>query len=69
MEIVVNQFDSMAEAEIIAEARRRGYTVRDAPAHYEKPGYRIGGSKVVDGPDEWMNAANNRLWQIQTGQS
>lgn len=63
------ELSHMAEMEIIAEARRRGYTVRNAPSHYKNPGYRIGGTKVVDGPDEWMNAANVRLWQIQEGKS
>ena len=57
----INQFDMMTQDEIIAEALRRGYTVRDTPA-----GKRLGGSKIASGPDEWMNAANVRLWQIQT---
>lgn len=49
MEITVNQFDTMTEDEIIAEAHRRGCTT------YKDDG--------------WVCRANNRLWQIQTGQS
>lgn len=63
----LTQFDTMTEQEIIEQARQRGYSVRDAPAHYATPGKRIGGSKVTTGADKWMNAANVRLWESQTG--
>lgn len=59
-----SQIDNMTEAEIIAEAERRGYTIHEA-----KSGLRVGGSKQKSGTDEWMNTANVRLWQLQTGQS
>lgn len=56
------------EESICAEARQRGYAVHNAPTHYDRPGFRIGGTKVTDGSDEWMNAANVRLWQIRRGE-
>jgi hypothetical protein len=59
---------SMTPSQIVAEAMRRGYTVRDAPAHYPVPGLLIGGSKAKRGSDGWMNDANVRLWKIQTQQ-
>lgn len=58
----------MSPAQIIIEARRRGYKVYPAPAHYERIGYRVGGSPAKYGPDLWMNAANVRLRKIQTRQ-
>lgn len=62
----ITQFTIMTESEIVAEAQKRGYTVHDAPSHYANPGKRIGGSKLTAGADEWMNAANNALYEIQT---
>ena len=59
---------NMTPSQIVAEAMRRGYTIREAPAHYPVPGLRIGGSKAKHGPDGWMNDANVRLWEIQTQQ-
>jgi hypothetical protein len=58
----------MSPAEIIIEAKRRGYKVYPAPPHYERIGYRIGGSPAKSGPDLWMNDANVRLWKVQTRQ-
>lgn len=45
----ITQFPTMTESEIVAEAQKRGYTVRDAPSHYANPGKRIGGSKLTAG--------------------
>jgi hypothetical protein len=53
---------------ILREAKRRGLVVRKAPAHYAKPGKRIGGSKRTHGPDKWMNAMNVKLWLWQKGE-
>ena len=64
----ITQFATMTKEEIVAEAQKRGYKIFDAPAHYANPGKRIGGSKLTTGADEWMNAANNALYEIQTGQ-
>jgi len=61
----IAEISTASEDAIIKEAARRGYIIRAAPPHYENPGYRVGESKVIDGPDLWMNAANNRLWEIQ----
>lgn len=60
----ITQFDSLTESEIITEAQRRGYTIHDS-----RSGKCVGGSKIASGADEWMNAANVRLWQLQTGQA
>lgn len=60
----ITQFDTMTQDEIIAEAKRRGYKIHDARSCKA-----IGGSKVTSGADEWMNAANVRLWKLQTGQA
>lgn len=59
-EVTISQLGIMTQDEIIAEAQRRGYTIWDV--FYGKW---IGGSKMTSGPDKWMNAANNRLWQLQ----
>lgn len=52
----ISNLDSMTEEEILQEAERRGYTIRQT-----NKGSRIGGSTEYD---EWMNAANVRLWQL-----
>ena len=60
-------FDTMTEQEIVDLALSKGYGVYNAPVNDNQraPGKRIGGSLVRNGPDLWMNAANNRLWRIQ----
>ena len=50
----------MSQAQIIAEAKRRRYKL-----YRGRSGVRVGGSSAKYGPDLWMNAANNRLWQLQ----
>ena len=55
----------MTEDEIIAEAKRRGYTIRKWTGHHENPGWRVKRSKRETGADLWQNAANDRLWEIQ----
>jgi len=54
----------MTEIELIQIAQEKGYTIYEAPEHYKKSGFRIDGSKV-DGSDNWMNAANVRLRELQ----
>lgn len=61
----IEQLKFASEKEICLMAKARGYRVFDAPAHYKVPGVRIGDSKATEGPDNWMNAANVRLYEIQ----
>lgn len=64
---MIEDLETMSEDEIVAKAIELGYTVRDAPQNENLPhhGKRIGGSQMKYGSDEWMNAANVRLWEIQ----
>ena len=54
---------------ILAEAKRRGYTLFEQPVNqnFIRAGRRVGGSKQASGPDQWMNAANVVLycWQLR----
>lgn len=50
----------MTEAQIIVEAKRRKYKL-----YKGRSGLRVGGSSAKYGPDLWMNAANNRLHELQ----
>ena len=50
----------MSQAQIIAEAKRRRYKL----LYRGRSGVSVGGSSAKYGPDLWMNAANNRLWQL-----
>ncbi len=59
----LDRLATMTEEEIIAIAIERGYTPYAA-----NTGKRIGGSKQTHGPDLWMNAANVRLWRLQTNE-
>ena len=65
----INKLKTMTVEEILTLATERGYTIRDAPkmpsrkTDVLRDGKRIGGSPFQR--DEWMNAANVRLWQIQ----
>lgn len=54
------EIKQMTEKEIVKEAQRRGYGVEE-----KGQDYRVWGSKLVAGSDEWMNAANNRLFEIE----
>lgn len=53
---------TMTEAQIVAESKRRKYKT-----YVARSGVRVGGSPAKYGPDLWMNAANVRLWELQTG--
>lgn len=55
---------TMTEAQIVAEAKRRKYKI-----YAGMSGVRVCGSPAKHGPDLWMNAANVRLWKLQTGQA
>ena len=61
-EKMTEMFARMTENEIVKAATAAGYTVRDSPMGNGK---RVGGTDVVSGEDAWMNAANNRLWEIE----
>jgi hypothetical protein len=50
---------------ILREAKRRGLVVQKAPAHYVRPGKRIGGGKRRN---NWKDAANVKLWLWQKGE-
>ncbi len=56
------EINQMTEQQLLDEASRRGYTIRDAPRLAGVEGKRIGGAH---GPDDWQNKANNRLYEIQ----
>lgn len=52
--------------EIEAEAKSRGYVIREVPSHYATAGIRLSSSPLAETyPDPWMNAANVRLYEIQ----
>lgn len=65
----INSLETMTEKDILSLARERGYIINEAPmmeignTGVSRSGWSIGG---VANRDEWMSAANSRLWKIQT---
>lgn len=62
----LDRISEMSENDIIKAADSRGYIVKAVTGPRDnKPGYRLSVNKPTERRDEWLEAANIRLWHIQ----